>query len=164
MLGNLNPKTVAVVLLLLAGAFALGRYMTPEKVKIEEKIVYQEKIEKTTQVDVQKKRRATTVKTEETKLDGTKTVTTRTDENEDENSSTLIQEQIDRLITQEKQKLTEMGNNRVTVSALAGVDLRDFAKPPAFGAHITKPFLGPITAGVWGMSNATGGVSLGLQF
>ncbi len=138
--------------------------MTPEKVKIEEKVVYQEKTDKTKETDTEKKKQVVTVKTEETKPDGTKTIVTRTEENTDIARTTLSKEQIDKTLTEERSKLVEMGRNRVTISALGGLDLTDLKKSPTYGGHISKPLLGPIAMGVWGLSSGTGGVSLGLQF
>lgn len=160
----MERKQIIIAVLLLAGAFALGRYMTPEKIEIKEKIVYKEKTDTDKKTDTERNKEKHTVTVEEVRPDGTKIITTKIDENTGTKRITDTHEHKEVLLTDEKSETVEMGRNRVTISALGGLDIRDFTKPPVFGAHITKPFLGPIVIGVWGLSSATGGVSLGLQF
>lgn len=159
----MDKRQVIVGVLLLVGAFASGRFMAPAKVKTEEKIVYVEKTEKSKQTDTDKKKHVTTIKTEETRPDGTKFVTTKTEENTDTNRSSTTKENTEKSKTEERSKLVESGAGKVNLSALGGLDVFNLTKPPVFGAHATKAFLGPFTLGVWGLSNGTGGLSLGLQ-
>jgi len=35
---------------------------------------------------------------------------------------------------------------------------------PTFGGSVTKPILGPVTMGLWALSNGNAGVSVGLTF
>lgn len=166
-------KTYAIIaLVLLATAFAFGRYTVPETVRTETKIEYIEK--KTTETDEKKNtkldtnRHTVTTKTEEVRPDGTKLITTKTEEVENKfretERTTSIKEQVDKQLNEERLKLVESARDRVTISALAGVTVTNLAQPIVFGGHISKPLLGPITVGVWGLSNATAGASLGLQF
>lgn len=169
---NLERKHYIIGILLLAGAFALGRYMTPEKIKIETKTVYQEKTDKSKEEElnknVNKDKNTVTTKTELTKPDGTKIVKTVTKEAETTskttNKTTLTKEQSEKMLTEETEELVEMGRNRVTISALGGVDFKNLTDKPVLGCHVSKPILGPITIGAWGLSSAVGGMSLGLQF
>lgn len=51
---------------------------------------------------------------------------------------------------------------RVQVSALAGIDLR--SKQAVYGAAASKQFIGPVTLGVFGLTNGTLGASIGMTF
>lgn len=48
------------------------------------------------------------------------------------------------------------------VSALAGIDIRTGI--PAYGASLSRQFVGPITIGAFGLTNGTVGVSIGMTF
>lgn len=50
----------------------------------------------------------------------------------------------------------------LTVSALAGIDTRSML--PTYGVSVSKNLIGPISVGVFGLTNGTLGVSLGLSF
>lgn len=160
---KVNKKYISIGLAL-AFSFALGRYMTPEKIKTEEKIVYVEKKDTETQKEIDKKKHRVITKTETLLPDGTKTTTTTTDEKSDTNKTVWTKELVEKTLTEEREKLVEMGRNRVTISVISGYQFSDLSKPGVIGGHITKPILGPIAIGVWGLSNSMGGVSLGLQF
>ncbi len=49
------------------------------------------------------------------------------------------------------------------VSGLVANDFRSVLKP-VYGASVSKEVLGPITIGLWGLSSATVGVSVGVNF
>lgn len=51
---------------------------------------------------------------------------------------------------------------KVNLAGLAGIDFSK--KTPVYGASISKQLLGPVTLGVWGLTNSTIGVSIGLEF
>lgn len=50
--------------------------------------------------------------------------------------------------------------SKLAISALAGTDL----SKPIYGAAVSKEVLGPITIGIFGLSNASFGASVGLNF
>jgi hypothetical protein len=160
---EVTKKSVIVVTLLLAVSFALGRYTVPAKTVVEEKLVYVEKKEKTKEVETEKKKNVVTVKVEETKPDGTKTVTTRTEEKTDTTKFTNTKESTHKQLTQESSKTTD-SRDRVTISALLGISIPTAIDVPIYGASVSKPIVGPIALGVWGLSSGTVGVSVGLQF
>ncbi len=54
--------------------------------------------------------------------------------------------------------------DKVNISLLAGVSKGSTVNPLIFGASVTKPILGPITVGIWGFTDLSCGVSIGVQF
>jgi hypothetical protein len=68
-------------------------------------------------------------------------------------------EQAERVVT----KKEVIDNTRKTyVGAIAGLQLND--PTPVFGLEINRQFIGPITLGVFGLTNKTFGVTMGLSF
>jgi len=51
----------------------------------------------------------------------------------------------------------------LNVSALVGTDPMNSFKP-LYGFSVSKQFIGPVTIGLWGLTNSTVGISLGLNF
>ena len=148
---------IGCVLILLA--FAFGRFTAPEKVVTETKIVEVEKKTEDKKTDKQKHKKIT--RTTVIKPDGTqiitevitddvesKTETTKTEESS-KSSGTLKE------VTKDKQK--------ITVAALGGINYSG-APVPVYGGIISKPILGPIAVGVWGLTDKTFGASLGVSF
>ena len=134
--------------------FAAGRYTTPEKVRIETKIVEVEK--KTT--DTQRDKHKETVVVEKTNPDGSKETTTTVVEDTKTDRKTETDKNKSSDVVQEKTQ----GTDKVTISALGGIDLT--TNKAIFGGSATKPILGPITIGVFGLSNGSAGASVGLTF
>ena len=54
--------------------------------------------------------------------------------------------------------------DKVNISLLAGVSKGSTLNPLIFGASVSKPILGPITVGIWGFTDLSCGVSIGVQF
>jgi FtsZ-interacting cell division protein ZipA len=150
-----NKTIVIVAVVALVGAFAVGRWSAPEKVKIQ--TVEVEK--KTTDKQVDSTKDKTTTITETTKPDGTKTKTTVITDNQTKHSDAHSDTEIDKTTTKEVDRST----SKVTISALAALDV---TKPgmPIYGASVSKPILGPLTVGVFGFQNGMAGVSVGLSF
>lgn len=152
----MQSKTKAIIaVLIVAVSFAAGRYTTPEKVKTETKIVEVEK--KTKKVDTKEHKK--TVIRWVTNPDGTKTKTEVITDDRDSNTSETDQ------IERDSSKTTEItrSSSKVTVSALVGMSI-SAPGVPIYGVSVTKPILGPITVGFFGLTNKTGGLSLGLTF
>lgn len=151
----MDKTKIIIALVLLAGAYATGRYMSPEKIKVEKEVVTQvvEKIKTKTVSDLEK-----TI-TETINVDGSRSIITvlrrkTSKENEkDTESKTEVKE------------ITDIQNrtNSVTINALGGLNVLDPKAGLIVGGQISKPLLGPVVLGIWGMSNKTAGVSLGLQ-
>lgn len=140
-----NKYLVSGALLL---AFAAGRFLTP--VKIETKTVEVEK--KQTETDRDKHKDTTTVVTE--KPDGTKVTETRTAED----TKTHRDSRTDATTTSDTTKI--YGASRLSVAALGCIS----SEKLSYGLSLSKNILGPITAGVWGLTSGTFGVSLGVEF
>lgn len=149
---------VLIVVGALLSAFAAGRFSTPEKIKVETKIVEVEKKRKDTNLNKKSKKTTKTV----TRPDGTKETTTvvETDTKKDTKEVTERDKKTDSVTE------TTKGGNKTSISVIGGIGLAPgtVAPAPAFGAHVQRQILGPFTLGIWGLSNVSGGVSLGIMF
>jgi predicted Zn-dependent protease len=125
---------LSLVLVLLVG-YAFGRYVVPGKETIKVQTVTVEHTHTVT-ITVHDK-------------DGSSTTTTTTDTGSTTaaNSSTVIT------------------NNKPLwkVSGLGGLNVHSLSTP-IYGGEVEHRLVGPISVGVWGLSNSTGGVSLSLEF
>ena len=158
-----TKQKVVLSVIALTVAYGAGRWASPTKVVTKTVTVEVEK--KTDDVksdlNLDKHRETTTVVLK--KPDGTEETTTHVTEDttanktRDEHST----DQVNKTSSQTKE--VTYTSPKVTVSALAGLSFSG-SPAPAYGASISKPILGPVTVGLWGLSNATGGVSLGLTF
>lgn len=135
----------------IAVAFAFGRYTTPVKIVTEVKTV---EVEKKT---VEKDKHTETTTVETTKPDGTKEVRTHTI-----TDTSITKKEVDTRRTDNTTTSTR-GGSATAISGLSGVD---FTQTPKiiYGAHVTKQVLGPISIGIWGLTNSTAGASIGLSF
>ena len=145
-----NKTKVIAGTLLLAGAFAFGRWTVPTKVKIETKIVEIERKDK----DLHKDRKKKTIIVKNP--DGTTTTTITDDTTTDRHETDNLNKNTDTL-----KEITR--GSQVTVSALAGVKIQGPTSID-YGLSITKPVLGPLTIGVFGLKSGTVGASVGLSF
>jgi hypothetical protein len=154
----METKTkIIIVSIGLIAAFAVGRWAAPEKVRIETKVVEVEKKVEDTKKDVVKHKETHTVKkpdgTEETTT--TEDTTTKSDKHDTDSTTTET----------DTTKEVTRGSSKVTVLALAGLPVSfNTAVVPIYGVSVSKPILGPITIGAWGLSNSTAGFSIGLTF
>lgn len=143
-------------------AFAAGRYSAPESVRTVTKTVTIEAKHEDKNVDeVKNKHKKTIVKTIR-KPDGssetTKTITdeSTSDKKTDQKTDTDAHKAVDTDVTQER------GNAKLNLSALGGYSLT--SSKFIYGLSVTKSILGPITGGIWGLSQPSFGLSLGLNF
>lgn len=155
----LKYKIIAL-LVSLATAFAFGRYTVPEKIKIEKQIVEVEKKTETESTDkrLHKKIKKTIVKKPDGTTESSTTITYDSDDKKDTKQSDQLAKSVD-----EKKEVTKQGSP-VTISALAGVNVTSPSSGIVYGASVTKPILGPVTVGGFGLSNGTAGGSVGLTF
>lgn len=133
-----------IVAVLLAAAFAGGRFLSPEKI-----------VTKTVTVEVEKtntKQDSVVIKV--TKPDGTITETTTTKTETETITNT----------NNKTETITQNKKSSLNVNALAGINVTNPSGGIVFGAHVSKQLLGPISIGLFGLSNGTAGVSVGLQF
>lgn len=140
-----RTKIIASVALL-ALAFASGRFLTPEKTKVEVKTVTVEKL--VTQVVHQK------VYIKENP-DGTKETTVVTDTTTDSKTNSK---------SSDETKESTIRKDRINISVLAGSTFPINLSAPIYGVSANKNILGPITGGIWVLSDKTAGISLGLNF
>ena len=136
-----NHYIIIGVLLLVA--FGAGRWLSPEKV-----------VTKTVTVEVEKtntKQDSTTIKV--TKPDGTITETTTTKTESETVTNT----------NNKTESIVQGKKSSLNLSALAGINVTNPSGGIIFGGHISKPILGPISIGVFGMSDGRAGLSVGIQ-
>lgn len=160
---GMTIKTKAIIVAVYSlGLFAAGRYTVPEKIKIETKVVEVESKQEKKTVAADKERHKKTVVVEVDKPDGTreKTITT-TDDTSNKRNTNLAETEKEQKFTDNKKEVTS-ASDKVTLSALAGASLTGGGL--VYGASVTKPVLGPISIGLWGLTNSTIGGSLGLTF
>jgi len=146
---------VLLSILIILTSYAIGRWSSPEKVKIETHTV---EVEKKQDEEVSKDHKITTIVVT-THIDGTKTTTTTIadDKYTDDKSSDVVHS------TTDTEKETTYSSSKTTVSALVGVNLTKAALPD-YGLGVSKPVLGPVTIGVFGFKSGEIGASVGLTF
>lgn len=144
-------------------SFCVGYWATPIKVKTEIKTVTITKEVEKKSTDDKKERHKKTTTTEVTHPDGTKETTTVVTDDTDSESKTNTVSKSETSSKTDITKESTRSSSSVTLSALGGMSFSNLGVP-IYGGSLTKPVLGPITIGVWGLSNGTGGVSLGLTF
>lgn len=139
-------------LLALVATFAAGRYSNQVSYKKDTKTSIVE--DKNTQKDTHEKTVTTVVEKpdgeKQTTITQTKDVVATISDVKDTKSETQVS------------KVTGNGTSKLTISALVGIDIH--TKLPTYGASITKDVLGPVSIGVFGLTNGTAGISLGVSF
>ena len=160
-----NKSKIIISFVALLVAFAFGRWSAPEKIKEVTKTVEVEKKltqeEKDKQQNTHKKTKTVVVKNK----DGSETTTTETSEDTD------INDKVNKVIADDKSKSTTQekeitkSSSKTTLSAMYGLKF-NFTQPtlPIYGGSISREVLGPISIGLWGLSNGEGGASVGLSF
>lgn len=145
---------VGILAVSLVVAFAVGRYTVPETVRIETKIVEVEKKVKDIKKDKNKETKVTTIKKPDGTVETVKTITenTKTDSKSETNSETKT----------DNKSETIRGSDKVTLGVMGGFDV--LTNKAVYGGSVYRPVLGPIGIGVWGLSNATCGATIGLSF
>lgn len=142
---------ILIIVVMVALAYTSGRYLTPTKVQTVTKI--QTVVKTITKHDVHTK--TITVVTQ--KPDGTKIIQTTTSQDDDTTTGTATS------VKNDSSKLVENdGKDLTNISAMAGVDFR--TKNLIYGAQVSKQLLGPVSMGLWGMTDGVVGVSVGISF
>lgn len=166
-------KVIITVAITLITGYAIGKYTTPTKVEIKKETVYVEKRivdkDELKRIELERNKTLRKIIIEITKPDGTKEKTTRyvekTSSNKTIEEKTKTTEKTETEIKTTETKLVENSRTELSLSLLAGAQIKDFSltsTPIAYGGHLQKRILGPITLGVWGLSNLSCGFSLGL--
>lgn len=166
----MTQKTkIIIVVVGLGVAFATGRYTVPVKTVIQTKTIEVEKkdVKTDTKVD-RKKHKDTTVIVVKTP-DGAVTTTTKTVEDDNvgkdtkSDTNTKTQDQSDTSQTTVKE------NGHLNISFLAGINpfnpsINSTVNPLVYGGIVTRDIIGPVSCSIWGFSNGTIGVGIGLSF
>lgn len=161
---TLSIKTIVIVSLILAStAYAAGRWSAPERVQIVTKTVEVEKKVIDAKTDLEKDKHKETVVTETVNPDGTKSTVTKTVEDTKTGKKTETSTVDDTSKASDTVKETLYSSSKVTVSLLAGMSLSG-PITPVYGLSLTRPVLGPITFGAWGLTSGVVGLSVGLTF
>lgn len=144
-----SKQPVIIISVLLLVSFAAGRYSVSNPTVKTEVTKNTEEAVKTNKVT----HKVTTI----TKDPSGKDITTIT-----EDTASNTDKVIDSTTT-EKQTIVPAKRNSVNVSALASVNFTR-SSMPVYGASVSKEIIGPITVGVFGLTDSTIGVSIGLNF
>lgn len=144
--------------------FAVGRWSTPTKVKIVTQTVQVEKKTDDTKTQAAVDRHKQTIEVTTKKPDGSQTTTVTTTEDDKARRSSDDQSTDDLAKTSTTTKEVTRGSSLVTIGALAGAKLTFGSQAISYGGFVYKPILGPFGVGIFGMSNMTGGIAVGLSF
>lgn len=125
-------------------AFYVGKHYSPTKVETKVITVEVEKAK-----IVEKK-----VIVEKVNPDGSKTTVTTIDTNTEKQTTTAS----NNTVTKENKK------QPLSVYAMGGLDVTNPSGGFIVGAHVSKQLLGPLSFGLFGLTNGTAGISLGLSF
>lgn len=156
-----TSSKIILAIIALVVSYAFGYYESPEKIKTETKIVEVESKTKKTDSDTNKHKDTKT--TEVIKPDGTKTITTTVTEDTNRKSDSTATDDTKKMedITKE---VTKSGS-RLNLAILTGVNFSNLTSNPIiYGGSVSRNLIGPITLGIWGLTNSTAGASIGLQF
>lgn len=159
-----TQRKIVLVVVLTIVAFAAGYYFAPEKIKIETKVVEVEKKETTVDKESSKNKHKEIKTTEVTRPDGTKETTTSVVEDSSAGSVVSSDTKESSTHSTDTTKEVEKSGRHINLSLLAGATLSSslFNTTPVYGGHISTTLLGPISIGVWGLTDKTFGASLGL--
>ncbi len=142
----MNFKTKIIISLsALLVSFAAGRFLTPEKIKTEIRTIEVEKIV----VKVEHK-----IITIHEKPDGSKETTEIVDTNTNSHTDSSSKDSL---------KEETKSKSYVNISVLGASKFPLDTNPLVYGLSIQKNVLGPITAGIFGLTDKTIGISLGLN-
>lgn len=138
-----NKEAIGGIIIIVI-AFYSGRYTAPSKTET-----------KTVEIEVEKiQEHQDKIVIEKVNKDGSKETITRviTDRNKDTIKGS------------EETKIVENKKSPLNVYAMGGIDITNPANGFIVGAHVSKQLLGPVSIGVFGFSNKTVGVSVGMSF
>lgn len=157
-------RTALLVVVLTGAAFAAGYYFAPEKIKVETKLVEVVKKETVIEKEIEKNKHTETTTVEITRPDGTKEKTTTTKEDTTTGTTVTSNTNKSSTTTLDETRETSKNGRRYNLSLLAGADVTNdpLKAPIIYGGHISTNLIGPISIGVWGLTNKTFGASLGL--
>lgn len=161
-----NLKKILIVLGILLIGVAIGRYTLPAKVvtKIETREVIKEVVKEVEKQSKEKKNNKIVLIVETTLPDGTKRKETKIIDKGILTIDLSKDTTTDRETEKETSNTTTVENsnnsNNFHLSVMAATDLNKMK----YGLSASSRVLGPITAGFFGFTDASVGVSLGIMF
>lgn len=156
---------VLIIVIVGATGVAVGRYTVPVKIKTEIKTVEVIKTVTVQDTSADKKVHKETTTTTTTKPDGSKeSKTTVVEDSDFKKDTTIVKNEDDAKFSDSKTEITKTGS-RLNISALAGapVSLHGLGNF-TYGLHISRDLIGPVSVGLFGMSDGVAGISIGLTF
>lgn len=141
----IDYKKIGVVVILCAGAFAIGRYSA----NTDKSLVANTEITKNVDVIKNEKKTITEVK----EKDGTVKTITVIDSTTNKKSNTEIKDSI---------AIKEKNDTMNKITLMYGYDFN--TDKNVYGLAYNRKLLGPFDVGVFGLTNKTYGVSLGMEF
>jgi archaellum component FlaD/FlaE len=160
---SLDKNTVILTGTCTLLAFAAGWYATPTKTVTVTKTVEVEKKTETSKTDQDKKEHKDVTIVEVTKPDGSKEKRTEVRDSTETSTQTNKSDTDQRSTTTEQTKEVTAGGSTLTLSLLGGVYVTS-PEETVYGGAVTHKFIGPLSLGVFGMSNKTGGLVVSLNF
>lgn len=156
--GNIIALLVALFL-----GVVVGRYGVPDS--IEESTISEEQQRKSRDkvTDTEKTTKKETITREIERPDGTKEKVTETREDTTVGRRTEVSEKEKGQKNVETSREVSYGSG-FSISALAGASVTNTPFALVYGVAASKPVLGPISVGVFGLSSGVLGVSAGLTF
>jgi hypothetical protein len=148
----------------LATSFAAGRWLAPTKVITKTVTVEVDKQTQDHEVDHGTDHHKETDTTQITRPDGAKETTTKVIDDTAYDTKTSQSDITEHDTTKDASKEVIRSSDKVTISALAAIDVKNLSGGPAYGASISKPVLGPLAVGIFGLTSGVVGCSVGLVF
>lgn len=150
-----NTQKVGIATIALVVSFAGGRFSV-QKSKIETVVTSKTDTKQNQTENTHTRETITTVKTP----DGTVKIVDQITQVANTKTDTVSDS-----ITHTDTTVTPPKTNTLNISALVA---NDFSKGigifPTYGVSVSKEILGPVTVGVFGLTNGTAGISIGLNF
>jgi hypothetical protein len=157
-------QKIIIIVVYTAACVAGGRYLAPTKIKTEIKTVTVTKEVESKKVDQDITTHEKTTTTETDKPDGTKTIITVKEDVSNDKTNTDDKKSDDTFTTVDKTKEVTKETSKLKLSALAGVNVTNVSGGFVYGGEVSKDILGPISIGIFGMSNGVAGCSIGISF
>lgn len=176
----------AALIITHVGFYSLGRVMTPEKIKLEEKVKVVEVEKQVVVVEERVKIEKIYLKDEKQRIRKEEYTVAHpnglveTKKTEDINIDSVVREQdvkfVDREVKTEVVKYVDREVEKVVtkerplpdwrLTPMVGVNVKNGLKASEFvyGGEVQRRIAGPVSVGAWGLSSGTFGISASLEF
>lgn len=162
-----TKNKVIIVVVYSVALVGLGAYLVPTKIKTEIKTVEVEKKDDKTVVkkDTNTHKKTVTVVTQKPDGEKTTTITKTDDSTSTDDKHSIEQTSIDKTTDQTKE-VTKTGGT-LRLSLLGGAHIFGSSTSATnvlvYGASASKNLIGPMSCGLWGLSDGTVGASIGID-